>query len=31
MSFEIVDRDLLARIGRFKTKSDVMETPLLFL
>ncbi|MCJ7721411.1 tRNA guanosine(15) transglycosylase TgtA, partial [Candidatus Bathyarchaeota archaeon] len=30
MSFEIVDRDLLARIGRFKTKSGVVETPLLF-
>jgi len=30
MSFEIVDRDLLARIGLFKTKSGVMETPLLF-
>jgi len=30
MSFEIVDRDLLARIGKFETKSGVMETPLLF-
>jgi 7-cyano-7-deazaguanine tRNA-ribosyltransferase len=30
MSFEIVDRDLLARIGRFETKSGVVETPLLF-
>jgi 7-cyano-7-deazaguanine tRNA-ribosyltransferase len=29
MSFEIVDRDLMARIGRFKTKSGVVETPLL--
>ncbi|MCW4016640.1 MAG: tRNA guanosine(15) transglycosylase TgtA [Candidatus Bathyarchaeota archaeon] len=30
MSFEIVNKDLLARIGRFETKSGVMETPLLF-
>ena len=30
MSFEIVDRDLMARIGKFKTKSGVVETPLLF-
>jgi len=29
MSFEIVDRDLLARIGRLETKSGVVETPLL--
>ncbi len=29
MSFEIRDRDLLARIGRFETKSGVVETPLL--
>lgn len=29
MSFEIQDRDLLARIGRFETKSGVIETPLL--
>jgi len=29
MSFEIVNRDLLARIGRFQTKSGVIETPLL--
>jgi 7-cyano-7-deazaguanine tRNA-ribosyltransferase len=29
MSFEIADRDLLARIGRFETKSGVVETPLL--
>jgi len=29
MSFEIVDRDLMARIGRFETKSGVVETPLL--
>jgi 7-cyano-7-deazaguanine tRNA-ribosyltransferase len=29
MSFEIVDRDLMARIGRLETKSGVVETPLL--
>ncbi|HDQ05990.1 MAG TPA: tRNA guanosine(15) transglycosylase TgtA [Candidatus Bathyarchaeota archaeon] len=29
MSFEIADRDLMARIGRLKTKSGVIETPLL--
>ncbi len=29
MSFEIRDRDLLARIGRIKTKSGVFETPVL--
>ena len=29
MSFEIRDRDLLARIGRLKTKSGVFETPTL--
>lgn len=29
MSFEIRDRDLLARIGRLKTKSGVFETPAL--
>jgi len=29
MSFEIRDRDLLARIGRIETKSGVIETPLL--
>ncbi len=29
MSFEIRDRDLLGRIGRFETKSGVVETPLL--
>ncbi len=29
MSFEIVDRDLMARIGRFETKSGVVETPQL--
>lgn len=29
MSFEIRDRDLLARIGRIKTKSGIFETPTL--
>ncbi len=29
MSFEIRDRDLLARIGKIKTKSGVFETPAL--
>ncbi|MCW4002270.1 MAG: hypothetical protein NWE97_03690, partial [Candidatus Bathyarchaeota archaeon] len=29
MSFEVRDRDLLARIGRFETKRGVIETPLL--
>jgi len=29
MSFEIKDRDLLARIGRLETKSGLIETPLL--
>ena len=29
MSFEIVDRDLMARIGRFETKSGIVETPQL--
>ncbi len=29
MSFEIRDRDLLARIGRLETKTGVIETPLL--
>ena len=29
MSFEIKDRDLLARIGRLETKSGTVETPLL--
>jgi len=29
MSFEIRDRDLLARIGRFQTKSGIFETPAL--
>jgi 7-cyano-7-deazaguanine tRNA-ribosyltransferase len=30
LSFEIKDKDLLARIGKLKTKSDTVETPLLF-
>ena len=30
MSFEVKERDLLARIGKLKTKSGVVETPLLF-
>jgi 7-cyano-7-deazaguanine tRNA-ribosyltransferase len=30
MSFEIKDKDLLGRIGKLKTKSGVVETPLLF-
>jgi len=29
MSFEIRDRDLLARIGRLETKGGIIETPLL--
>ncbi|UCE16056.1 MAG: tRNA guanosine(15) transglycosylase TgtA [Candidatus Bathyarchaeota archaeon] len=29
MSFEIRDRDLLARIGKFETKRGIIETPLL--
>jgi len=29
MSFEIRERDLLARIGRLETKSGVVETPIL--
>jgi len=29
MSFEIADRDLMARIGRLETKSGVIETPML--
>jgi 7-cyano-7-deazaguanine tRNA-ribosyltransferase len=29
MSFEIVDRDLMARIGRFESKMGVVETPQL--
>jgi 7-cyano-7-deazaguanine tRNA-ribosyltransferase len=30
MSFEIREKDLLARIGRLRTKSGTIETPLLF-
>jgi len=30
MSFEVREKDLLARIGKLKTKSGVVETPLLF-
>jgi len=30
MSFEVKERDLLARIGKLQTKSGVVETPLLF-
>jgi len=30
MTFEIKDKDLLARIGKIKTKSGTIETPLLF-
>jgi len=30
MSFEIKEKDLLARIGKLKTKSGAVETPLLF-
>jgi 7-cyano-7-deazaguanine tRNA-ribosyltransferase len=30
MSFELKDKDLLGRIGRLRTKSGVVETPLLF-
>jgi 7-cyano-7-deazaguanine tRNA-ribosyltransferase len=30
MSFEIKEKDLLARVGRLKTKSGTVETPLLF-
>ena len=30
MSFEIKDKDLLGRIGKLKTKSGIVETPLLF-
>lgn len=30
MSFEIKNRDMLARIGKLKTKSGTVETPLLF-
>ncbi|MCJ7762593.1 tRNA-guanine transglycosylase, partial [Candidatus Bathyarchaeota archaeon] len=30
MSFETKEKDLLARIGKLKTKSGTVETPLLF-
>jgi 7-cyano-7-deazaguanine tRNA-ribosyltransferase len=30
MSFEIKEKDLLARIGKLKTRSGTIETPLLF-
>jgi len=30
MSFEVKEEDLLARIGKLKTKSGTVETPLLF-
>jgi 7-cyano-7-deazaguanine tRNA-ribosyltransferase len=30
MSFEIKDKDVLGRIGKLKTKSGILETPLLF-
>jgi 7-cyano-7-deazaguanine tRNA-ribosyltransferase len=30
MSFEIKEKDLLARIGKLKTKSGTLETPLFF-
>jgi 7-cyano-7-deazaguanine tRNA-ribosyltransferase len=30
MSFEVKEKDLLARIGRLRTKSGTVETPLLF-
>jgi len=30
MSFEIVDRDLMGRIGKLKTKSGVLHTPAFF-
>jgi 7-cyano-7-deazaguanine tRNA-ribosyltransferase len=30
LSFEIKDKDLLGRIGKLKTKSGTIETPLLF-
>jgi len=30
MSFEVRERDILARIGKLKTKSGKVETPLLF-
>jgi len=30
MSFEVKEKDLLARIGKIKTKNGTIETPLLF-
>jgi 7-cyano-7-deazaguanine tRNA-ribosyltransferase len=30
LSFEVKDKDLFARIGKLKTKSGIIETPLLF-
>jgi 7-cyano-7-deazaguanine tRNA-ribosyltransferase len=30
LSFEIKEKDLLARIGKLKTKTGIVETPLLF-
>ena len=30
MSFEVKEKDLLARIGKLRTKSGAVETPLLF-
>jgi len=30
MSFEVKEKDLLARIGKLKTKTGTIETPLLF-
>ena len=30
MEFEVLDRDLLGRIGRFETKSGVIEKTILF-
>jgi 7-cyano-7-deazaguanine tRNA-ribosyltransferase len=30
LSFEIKDKDVLARIGKLKTKTGVVETPLMF-
>lgn len=30
MSFEIKEKDLLARVGKLKTKTSTVETPLLF-
>src|SRR5512136_725322 len=29
MSFEVIERDLMGRIGRLKTKRGTVETPLL--